>query len=175
MTFATVVSDTKSAFATTGQHDVSGIRNLGATESAFSNGSCGYLESEIVTPDGAQPSVLLNDGLDPGVEYAAELVSALRRRRFELGWDGSFEYEGPLRRHSPTGSGVGRIRRPCIDLGHDIGSIGARVIDREGQRFRLVVRCRDQALERIGMVFRRDPPLLQADGLRSNPRLSAQT
>ena len=68
-----------------------------ATESAFSNGSCGYLESEIVTPDGAQPSVLLNDGLDPAVEYAAELVSAPASATFfELGWDGSFEYEGPL-------------------------------------------------------------------------------
>ena len=96
------------AFATTGQHDVSGISESGARPNPHSRTGCGYLESEIVTPDGAQPSVLLNDGLDPGVEYAAELVSAPASATF-LSLDGMalLSTKGRFRRHSPTGSGSG--------------------------------------------------------------------
>ena len=126
-------------------------------QSAFSNGSCGF-ESEIVTPDGAYSRpVLLNDGLQVcRVRGRACFCPASATFLNLMGWL-FLSNEGPLPATFSYRVREWGIRRPCIDLGHDIGSVGAR----EGQRFRFVVRCRDQALERIGMVFRRDPPLLR--------------
>ena len=66
-------------------------------QQSWSNGRCGVLPSEITTPSGAPPSVLLNDSLDAGKEYAAEIVTAPSGATFfEFEWDGSFEYEGPV-------------------------------------------------------------------------------
>ena len=53
-----------------------------ATESAFLERELRIFESEIVTPDGAQPSVLLNDGLDQVSSTRQSLFLPLRRRRF---------------------------------------------------------------------------------------------
>ena len=66
-------------------------------QQSWGNGRCGVLPSEITTPSGAPPSVLLNDSLDAGKEYAAEIVTAPSGATFfEFEWDGSFEYEGPV-------------------------------------------------------------------------------
>lgn len=88
-------------------------------QQTWSNGRCGVLLSEITTPAGAQESVLLNDSLDPSAEYVAEVVTPPAGATFfELEWDGSFEYSGPV-----PNSFTYRVREWGAHVGPDLVSV----------------------------------------------------
>ena len=155
------------AFATIGPHDVSGIPESGRDRIRILRRELRIFGSEIVTPDGAQPSVLLNDGLDR-CRYAAELVSAPCVGDV-LSLDGMalLSTKGRFRRHSLPGQEWGAYVGPAsISVTISAASAPESSIVKVSVS-RLVVRCRIKALN--GSAWSSvGSATTQADGLRSN-------